>query len=211
MFINMQKIVVGLFVAVVAFYSWKYYEYRKLEDARAAQELDARAAQELASAKKIAAISVERARKEQEQINQICGPNFAKLSKEASTLLKQGNTEGAVILVSQCSEYGAATVEMKRFIDAVYEADAKRLEKDQKAESAAWTAADGKEVAAEKARRRREGVAIGMTPEEVIASSWGKPQSINRTTYSFGVHEQWVFGGRNYLYFKNGRLDSIQN
>jgi hypothetical protein len=203
MITNMQKIVAGLVLAVVSFYSWKYYDYRKLEDARAAEEL--------ASAKRIAAISVERARKEQEQINQICGPNFAKLSEEASTLLRQGNTEVAVVLVSPCKQYGAATVEMKQFIETVYAADAKRLEKAQKAESAARTVADAKEAAAEKARRRKEGVAIGMTPEEVIASSWGKPQSINRSTYSFGVHEQWVYGSRNYLYFKNGKLDSIQN
>ena len=199
----MQKIVAGLMVAVVLFYSWKYYEYRKLENARVAQEV--------ASAKKIATISAERARKEQEKINQMCGPDFAKLSEEASALLKQGNTEVAVVLVSPCRKYEAATVEMKRVIDAVYEADAKRLEKTEKAESAARTAANVKEAAGEKARRRREGVAIGMTPEEVIASSWGKPQSVNRSTYSFGVHEQWVYGSRNYLYFKNGKLDSIQN
>lgn len=61
------------------------------------------------------------------------------------------------------------------------------------------------------ASKRREGVRIGMSHDEVIASSWGKPQSISRSTYSFGVHEQWVYGGRNYLYFENGKLVSIQN
>lgn len=60
------------------------------------------------------------------------------------------------------------------------------------------------------AAKKKEGVSIGMSQEDVIASSWGRPESINKSIYSFGVHEQWVYGGRNYLYFKNGVLDSIQ-
>lgn len=65
--------------------------------------------------------------------------------------------------------------------------------------------------AREKADRRREGVSIGMTREEVLDSMWGKPQSINRTTGAYGTHEQWVYRGRNYLYFENGVLTTIQN
>lgn len=68
-----------------------------------------------------------------------------------------------------------------------------------------------KQAAAEAARRKKEGVSIGMTKEEVLASSWGRPQSVNKTTYSFGVHEQWVYGDGNYLYFENGVLKTIQN
>lgn len=41
--------------------------------------------------------------------------------------------------------------------------------------------------------------------------SWGEPESINRTSGSYGTHEQWVYGGNNYLYFENGVLTSIQN
>jgi hypothetical protein len=63
------------------------------------------------------------------------------------------------------------------------------------------------EVAAEK---RKEGVTPGMTQEEVLASSWGKPRKINRSTYTFGTREQWVYDG-GYLYFRDGILDSIQN
>lgn len=66
------------------------------------------------------------------------------------------------------------------------------------------------ELKAEAARKKREGVTLGMTPEEVIASSWGKPHRVNRSVYSFGVHEQWVYHGSNYLYFRNGVLDSVQ-
>jgi hypothetical protein len=51
-----------------------------------------------------------------------------------------------------------------------------------------------------------------MTAKQVIEkSSWGKPQSINRTTTRHGVHEQWVYGSRSYLYFENGVLTAIQN
>jgi len=41
--------------------------------------------------------------------------------------------------------------------------------------------------------------------------SWGEPESVNRTSGSYGTHEQWVYGGNNYLYFENGVLTSIQN
>jgi hypothetical protein len=65
--------------------------------------------------------------------------------------------------------------------------------------------------AAELAERKRQGVRIGMTRERVLESSWGRPEHINRTTNAFGEHEQWVYGGGNYLYFDNGVLTSIQN
>jgi hypothetical protein len=54
-------------------------------------------------------------------------------------------------------------------------------------------------------------VAIGMHPEEVRAS-WGDPGRVNRSVGSWGVHEQWVYGGGNcYLYFENGILMSWQD
>jgi hypothetical protein len=57
---------------------------------------------------------------------------------------------------------------------------------------------------------------IGMTQNEVLSSSWGGPSKINRTTTANGVHEQWVYrlaGGfaMHYIYFKNGRVYSIQD
>jgi len=61
------------------------------------------------------------------------------------------------------------------------------------------------------AEQRKTGVWIGMTTQDVLHSSWGKPTRVNRSTYSFGVHEQWVYGSGNYLYFENGILKSIQN
>tara|TARA_R110002096_G_C14527999_1_gene717487 strand:- start:61 stop:1287 length:1227 start_codon:yes stop_codon:yes gene_type:complete len=53
-------------------------------------------------------------------------------------------------------------------------------------------------------------VRIGMT-KEMCQDSWGKPESINRTTNTYGTSEQWVYDGGNYLYFDNGKLTSIQN
>jgi DNA-binding transcriptional MerR regulator len=54
-------------------------------------------------------------------------------------------------------------------------------------------------------------VKIGMTAADARICGWGNPSDINRTTGSWGTHEQWVYGTRNYLYFENGILRSIQN
>lgn len=53
-------------------------------------------------------------------------------------------------------------------------------------------------------------VRIGMTADQCRAS-WGRPRDINRSTGTWGVHEQWCYGGHNYLYFEDGILTSIQN
>ena len=71
--------------------------------------------------------------------------------------------------------------------------------------------ADRKDQEREKKRKRSLGVTVGMTNEDALASSWGKPESINTTTTARGSREQWVYGGRSYLYFENGVLVAIQN
>ena len=53
-------------------------------------------------------------------------------------------------------------------------------------------------------------VRIGMTAE-MCQEAWGRPEKINRSTGSWGVHEQWVYGDGNYLYMEDGILSSIQN
>jgi hypothetical protein len=59
---------------------------------------------------------------------------------------------------------------------------------------------------------KRPGVRIGMTAKQVIEkSSWGEPATVNKIVTANGVDEQWVYGLRSYLYFKNGRLTAIQN
>ncbi len=62
------------------------------------------------------------------------------------------------------------------------------------------------------AQAKKPGARIGMSPEQVTKETgWRKPNHINRTTTAYGVHEQWLYGGGNYLYFENGRLTAIQN
>ena len=63
---------------------------------------------------------------------------------------------------------------------------------------------------AEDARRKKEGVTIGMSAEDVLRSNWGRPQKVNRTTTARGTDEQWVYPG-GYLYLRDGVLYSIQN
>lgn len=55
-----------------------------------------------------------------------------------------------------------------------------------------------------------EHVRVGMTKNQ-CKLSWGEPESINKTSGSWGVHEQWVYSSSSYLYFENGILSSIQN
>lgn len=65
--------------------------------------------------------------------------------------------------------------------------------------------------ACKKAKLERGSVKLGMTQAQVRQCGWGEPSDVNRTTDKYGVHEQWVYGSGNYLYFQNGRLTTIQN
>lgn len=49
-----------------------------------------------------------------------------------------------------------------------------------------------------------------MTQEQVIISSWGKPNKINRTTTANGTYEQWVYLNYKYIYLDNGIVTAIQ-
>jgi hypothetical protein len=77
-------------------------------------------------------------------------------------------------------------------------------------ESKALQAKADKQMAQQK---RKEGVEIGFSKEDVLASSWGRPDQVNKTTNVYGTREQWVYRtrGRGYLYFEDDRLVSIQN
>ncbi|MEM7167648.1 MAG: hypothetical protein AAF581_19500 [Planctomycetota bacterium] len=52
-------------------------------------------------------------------------------------------------------------------------------------------------------------VRLGMIADEVRASV-GKPNRINRSVGSWGVHEQWVYDGGN-IYLENGVVASFQD
>jgi len=52
---------------------------------------------------------------------------------------------------------------------------------------------------------------IGMT-KDMARSSLGSPNEINKTTGSWGIHEQWIYEKKDlYLYFENGKLSSFQD
>lgn len=57
---------------------------------------------------------------------------------------------------------------------------------------------------------KAQGVYVGMNSAQVLASNWGKPRKVNRTTTATGVTEQWVYRG-GFLYFSDGVLTGIQN
>lgn len=60
-------------------------------------------------------------------------------------------------------------------------------------------------------KNRKGGVRIGMTAKHVREKTdWGEPQTINSTITSSGRREQWVYGDGDYLYFRNGILETIQ-
>lgn len=50
---------------------------------------------------------------------------------------------------------------------------------------------------------------IGMTSDEVVNSSWGTPEEINKDTYSWGVKEQWCYSKNRYVYLEDGIVTAI--
>lgn len=52
---------------------------------------------------------------------------------------------------------------------------------------------------------------IGMTKNEVLNSTWGEPEDINKTTTKYGTSEQWCYNGNKYIYFEDGIVTSIQD
>ncbi len=71
-------------------------------------------------------------------------------------------------------------------------------------------AEEEKAIRAAKAQKKKEGVRVGMSKQDVIESSWGRPEKVNATTTAAGTREQWVYGGGNYLYFNGDTLVTIQ-
>jgi hypothetical protein len=51
---------------------------------------------------------------------------------------------------------------------------------------------------------------VGMTAQQVINSSWGRPNSVTVVTEGYRTLEQWDYGAGNLLYFERGRLHSFR-
>ncbi len=66
-----------------------------------------------------------------------------------------------------------------------------------------------KEYLAEQERIKNALPQIGMTKEQVEKGAWGKPTKINKTTYSWGITEQWCYPAGRYVYFENDIVTAI--
>lgn len=68
-----------------------------------------------------------------------------------------------------------------------------------------------KEYIYERNLAKKPAAKIGMTKNQVRNhTNWGEPNSINKTITAQGTFEQWVYDDFQYLYFKNGKLTTIQ-
>lgn len=137
--------------------------------------------------------------------------------------VKEAIAECDKILVNECLGYAQTLCNKSEYDDAYFMVQ-KALEYDSNSNEAlmlndeivkkkneAETKKQEEEAKAEKARKKSEGVRIGMSQQDVLDSSWGKPNDINRTTNAYGVSEQWCYDNYNYLYFEDGILTDIQN
>ena len=52
---------------------------------------------------------------------------------------------------------------------------------------------------------------IGMSEDEVLSSSWGKPIDIKRTTTAYGTTDQWIYPEYRYIYLMDGVVTTIQD
>ncbi|PIC98818.1 hypothetical protein [Sporosarcina sp. P29] len=52
---------------------------------------------------------------------------------------------------------------------------------------------------------------LGMSKDEVLKSTWGEPDKVNRTVTSYSQREQWVYPNYKYLYFTDEILTAFQD
>lgn len=83
---------------------------------------------------------------------------------------------------------------------------------EQWAKIAALRAANAKAATEQKDACARLGnVRVGLNPEGVLKSCWGKPLKINITTFADHRTEQWVYGPSHYVYLTDGLVTAIQS
>jgi hypothetical protein len=117
-------------------------------------------------------------------------------------------------------KYRDCLAERYKFADELKSAERQR-EAGEKAERqlavARQKAAEGKRIANIRAKKWPANIEkaiidnkilLGMTDEQV-RMAWGKPETINRSVGSWGIHEQWAYGST-YLYFENELLKNYQ-
>ena len=138
------------------------------------------------------------------ELKRRCTEDLKSVIDQAKSALAAGSPNAAAGYIDACDPYvDAGGAKALATVSAAIKARAGRI-------AAAWQAERAAVEKADLAKRRKEGVSVGMSREEVLQSSWGKPRSINRTTRASGTDEQWVYGG-GYLYFTDGVLRAIQH
>jgi hypothetical protein len=185
-----------LALAVAGFIGFRTYD-RHLQDVSDQQE---KARQSVQAVQREAIVAKQRA-----ALKHRCTANIDQIVTATRNALKDDQPSVAAALINECEEWISAGTALKARVDANAAVQAKAA-----AQAAAWQAQLRAAEKADLAERKRSGVHIGMSQDEVIKSSWGKPRKINRTTRAAGTDEQWVYSG-GYLYFTDGVLRTVQN
>ena len=161
---------VAVLVGISAFINWSK---QKVESERVGAQMAKEHAQlEKERAEKL--VSEETDRKYQEALTPVCGAGFEALSRKANKLVLDKKADTAFELVRQCADYKELSQNSRDFLFALSSAaDTESKNKE--------NAQELRNLAVDKAERKKSGVSVGMTRDEVLASNWGKPRKINRT------------------------------
>lgn len=142
-------------------------------------------------------------------ISSRCIDNAEATLAKAKKALTEKRFDDALSLVTGCDKAKASPEILAALQDARTGVQARTAK--EAAEKQAKAVADAKKARAEELRiKKTQGVSVGMTKDDVLASSWGRPNKVNRTTTADTIREQWVYDG-GYLYFRDGILTTIQN
>lgn len=146
------------------------------------------------------------------KISKIEKEAIEKFNKEMKDYIQKKNYSDGYSYVLKYSEIIDYTSdeEVKKNYDTIKSKYKEIKQIEEEKEEAANAAKEAEETAKEKRRKKQEGVIVGMSKQDVLDSSWGKPIKKNITTTQYGTREQWVYPNYNYLYFENGKLTSIQ-
>ena len=130
-----------------------------------------------------------------------CQKDEPALLARAKASIASGHPEAQLMALRHCADVNSGSEPVQKMLERSVAAQEKMI-----------AVAAARERAADDARRRKEGVSIGMTREEVLKSNWGRPEHINRTSTATMESEQWVYpDGAGYLYFEHGVLTAVQH
>jgi hypothetical protein len=135
-------------------------------------------------------------------VDEFCSAGLDALVAKAKALTAKGQAVAAYDVLYPCRDQLLVSSEKAYYTKALAAYD--------EASSAALRKAEADRTALKKSL----GVGLGMSREDALASSWGKPNHVNRTVSINGIQEQWVYKrGYNpaFLYFDGDVLVNIQN